>query len=49
MREACIAAGAGFIDGNRHAVSSPRDPIHWSAATQAAFGAAIAREIRATG
>jgi lysophospholipase L1-like esterase len=49
MREACFAAGAGFIDGNRHAVSSPRDPIHWSAATQAAFGAAIAREIRANG
>lgn len=49
LHEACVAAGAEFIDGNRHAVSSPRDPIHWSAETQAAFGVAIAREIKASG
>ena len=49
IRAACDAAGAAFIDGNRHAVSSPRDPIHWSAETQTAFGVAIAREIKASG
>ena len=49
MRAACDAAGAAFIDGNRHAVSSPRDPIHWSAETQTAFGVAIARKIKASG
>ena len=49
LHEACVAAGAGFIDGNRHAMSSPRHPIHWSAETQAAFGVAIAREIKASG
>jgi lysophospholipase L1-like esterase len=45
LKAACDAAGAGFIDGNLHAVSSTRDPIHWSAETQVAFGGAIAREI----
>ena len=49
LKAACDAAGAGFINGNLHAVSSPRDPIHWSAATQTAFGGAIAREILAAG
>ena len=49
IKTACADAGAGFIDGNRHAVSSPRDPIHWSAETQTAFGVAIAREIKASG
>jgi lysophospholipase L1-like esterase len=45
LKAACDAAGAAFIDGNLHAVSSTRDPIHWSAETQVAFGGAIAREI----
>ena len=49
LKTACDAAGAEFIDGNRHAVSSPRDPIHWRAETQTAFGVAIAREIKASG
>ena len=49
LKRACDAAGAAFIDGNLHAVSSSRDPIHWSATTQTAFGGAIAREILAAG
>ena len=45
MGAACAQAGVAFIDGNRHAVSSSRDPIHWSAETHLAFGTAIAGEI----
>ena len=48
MRDACIDAGVGFIDGNRHALSSPRDPIHWSAETHMAFGAGVAADIQAS-
>ena len=42
LEPACADAGIGFIDGNDHAVSSPLDPIHWSAATHERFGAGIA-------
>ena len=47
MRAACGNAGAGFIDGNLHAVSSPRDPIHWRAETHVQFGAGVAADILA--
>ena len=39
---ACAEAGIGFVDGNEFATSSDLDPIHWTAATHEAFGAAIA-------
>ena len=42
LGDACADAGIGVIDGNDHAVSSPLDPIHWSAATHERFGAGIA-------
>ena len=39
---ACAKAGIGFINGNEYASSSRLDPIHWTAATHEAFGAALA-------
>ena len=42
---ACAEAGFGFVDGNEHAASSDIDPIHWTAATHEAFGAAIAARL----
>ena len=49
LKAACDGAGAGFIDGNLHAVSSSRDPIHWSAETHMRFGAGVAATILAAG
>ena len=45
LKQACMSAGVGFIDGTRYAVSSSTDPIHWSGDTQIAFGTGIATEI----
>ena len=42
---ACAKAGIGFVDGNEYASSSGLDPIHWTAATHEAFGAAIAARL----
>jgi len=42
LSAACLAAGVGFVDANRFAASSELDPIHWSADTHEAFGAAMA-------
>lgn len=49
MKAACAAAGASFIDGNLHAVSSTRDPIHWGAETHATFGAGVAINMLSAG
>lgn len=38
----CQARGHLFFDGNRGAVSSTRDPIHWDEATHVRMGAAVA-------
>ncbi len=45
LRQACMAAGVGFVDGTLHAMSSATDPIHWSGDTHIAFGTGIATEI----
>jgi len=42
---ACADAGVAFVDGNEYATSSDLDPIHWTAATHEAFGAAIATRL----
>ena len=42
---ACAKDGIGFVDGNEYASSSGLDPIHWTAATHEAFGAAIAARL----
>ena len=42
---ACAEAGIGFFDSNEYATSSDLDPIHWTAATHEAFGAAIATRL----
>ena len=47
LAAACANAGAGFIDGNDHAVSSDIDPIHWSADTHRTFGEAMADRLMA--
>jgi len=45
LKQACLAAGAGFIDSNLYAVSSSTDPIHWNGDTHIALGKGIAREM----
>ena len=47
LAAACAAAGSGFIDGNDHAASSDRDPIHWTDDMHRTFGTAMAGRIKA--
>lgn len=42
IEAACHARGHLFYDGNRGAVSSERDPIHWDEATHIGMGEAVA-------
>lgn len=42
---ACADRKISFINGNAGAISSDRDPIHWSAETHLAFGAYMADQM----
>ena len=44
LASACASANVHFINGNLGAVSSTRDPIHWSAETHHQFGNFMAEQ-----